>query len=127
MSNKVDINSIGCKLVSADKGNGQLLSITLQLLKKNEIEIFRRLLKDDTNGVCPKCGDPITGADTFYIRINTPLNSGGLLGMELATPVVKCDHCGKEFMLSMIDYTPFQSVVQFVQLLRKEYKKRQKG
>ena len=118
--------STGVKLVGADKSNGQLLSITLQLLNQNEIEIFRKLIQEDTNGVCPKCDDPITNADAYYIKIDTPLNPGGLLGMELATPQIKCDHCGEMITLSMIDYTPFQSVIQFVQALRKEYNKRKR-
>ena len=118
-------NISGCKLVAADKGNGQLMSITLQLQDQQEIEIFRKLIQDETEGFCPKCNDPITNSDSYYIKIDTPLNVSGLLGMELATPLIKCNNCGEEVQLSMIDYTPFKSVFQFVQALRLEYKKRQ--
>lgn len=118
-------NTSGVKLVNADKGNGQLMSITLQLLNQKEIEIFRSLLNGEAVSKCSKCDDPFTNVDTYYLRIDNPLTPGGLLGMEVATPVVKCNNCGVENELSMVDYTPFASAFQFVQSLRNEYKKRQ--
>lgn len=117
-------NTSGVKLVGADKSGGQLMSITLQLLNQNEIKIFRSLVSGETESFCPKCQDPFTHADTYYLRIDNPLAPGGMLGMEVATPQIKCDHCGEVINLSMVDYTPFKSAFQFVQNLRNEYRKR---
>lgn len=117
------MSNVGVKLASADKSGGQLLSITLQLLDPAEIKIFRSLLASERN-YCPECKDPYTGTDTYYIKVDAPL-APPALGMNLATPMVKCDSCGRVTELSMIDYTPFKSALSFVQNLRKEYNKRQ--
>lgn len=115
------------KLVGAEKGNGQLLSITLQLQDPAEVKIFRSLIEGEETKKCPKCQDEYDHSDSYFIRIDNPLVPGGMLGMELATPQIKCDKCGEMISLSMVDYTPFKSVFQFVQNLRLQYNSRRKG
>ena len=107
------------KLVGADKGGGKLISVTLQLTDANEIYIFRKLIESDA-AVCPKCDDPITGTDAFYLRVDNPL-APSAIGLDIATPMVRCDHCGSETSLSMVDYSAFPSVKIFITALRKKY------
>ena len=114
------------KLIDAVKGDGKLISITLQLLDRKEINIFRSLLDSETKTpVCEHCGDEITGTDAFYVRIDSPL-SGSAIGLDVATPMIRCDNCGSMITLSLIDYHAFPSVVQFVKALRKKYQEKKK-
>lgn len=110
-----------CKLVGSEKGDGRLYSVTLQLMDPGEIKIFRKLLESEAvTPVCPKCQDPITGSDGFYLRVDSPL-SPSAIGLDVATPIIRCDHCAVDTTLSMVDYSAFPSVKKFITALRVKY------
>lgn len=110
-----------CKLVGSNKGDGKLYSVTLQLMDPAEIKIFRKLMESEAvTPVCPKCKDPITGTDAFFLRVDSPL-SHSAIGIDIATPIVRCDHCAVETTLSMVDYSAFLSVKKFITVLRMKY------
>lgn len=112
---------IPCKLVGSEKGDGRLYSVTLQLMDPGEIKIFRKLLESEAvTPVCPKCHDPITGADGFYLRVDSPLNPSAI-GLDVATPIIRCDHCAVNMALSMVDYSAFPSVKKFITALKVKY------
>ena len=46
--------------------------------------------------------------------------------IEIAMPIIRCDNCGQEITLSMVDYTPFKSAVNFIQQLRLKYNRMQR-
>lgn len=109
------------RVVDSMKSDGKLISVTLQLLDRNEIKIFRSLLNSETETpVCPNCQDEVTGTDAFYLRIDNPL-SPSPIGLDVATPLIRCDNCGSMTTLSMVDYHAFPSVVEFVHQLKKRY------
>lgn len=112
---------IPCKLVGSNKGDGKLYSVTLQLMDPTEIKIFRKLLDSEAvTPACPKCKDPVTGTDGFFLRIDSPL-SHSAIGIDVATPIIRCDHCAEETALSMVDYSAFPSVKKFITTLRLKY------
>ena len=115
------------KIVEAQKKEGNLMSITLRLVEKKDIDIYQKFLKDEPNmKACPHCGKPNTlGLDDMMIRVDSPL--ADRFGLKLGTPIVHCDHCGKDFDLSMVDYTAFPSVVAAINLLKKKYKEKKAG
>lgn len=112
---------IPCKLVGSEKGDGKLYSVTLQLMDPGEIKIFRKLLESEAvTPVCPKCQDPVTGTDGFYLRVDSPLSKSAI-GLDVATPIIRCDHCAVDTVLSMVDYSAFPSVKKFITALRMKY------
>ena len=113
------------KIAGADKGNGRLLSVTLQILDENDIKIFKSLVNGEDSKCCKKCKEPYTTSTAYYIKIDSPLTPNAF-GMKLGTPMTKCSACGEMNILSMVDYTPFQSVCIFLQKLRLEYNKRKR-
>lgn len=115
---------MSAKLVNANKGDGKLYSVTLQLTDKDELRIFRKLIESDLTA-CPHCGDPITGTDQCMLKIDAPLAKSPI-GIEIAMPIIRCDNCGQEITLSMVDYTPFKSAVNFIQQLRLKYNRMQR-
>lgn len=118
---------IAPKVTDSFKKDGKLISVTLELQDKEEIEIYKRFLADEPAfQKCPKCQQSNTiGDDDLQLRIDNPL--ANTLGMQLATPIMHCDHCGELIDLSMMDYSCFRSVVSWISQLRARAAQLKKG
>lgn len=105
----------------ANKVDGKLISITVELRDPNEIKIYKKFLEgEEAFKKCPNCGQSNEiGKDDLRMRIDSPLANHQLL--SAATPIMHCDHCGKMIDLSMIDYTCFPSVISKLSELRTAY------
>lgn len=109
------------KVVEYMRQKGNLMSVTVQLQEPREINIYKKFLADEpTLNKCPHCGAKnIIGDDDLKIRIDSPLSNK--IGLNLATPIVICDECGKEIPTSMLDYSAFPSIVAFIKKLKDRY------
>ena len=109
------------KIETAVRQSGNLISVTLQLRDPKDIAIYRKFLEDEPAlKACPKCGKPNTiGEDDLLIRVDSPL--ANKIGLQIATPIMTCDHCGAKVELNMLDYSAFKSIVAFIQALRERY------
>ena len=114
------------KIKSADKQGGTLISVTVQLSDPTEIKIYRKFLESEPAfQSCPRCGKKNTiGDDDLCLRIDSPL--ANKIGLQIATPLMHCDHCGENIDLSMLDYTAFPSVKIFIKQLQAKYQELKK-
>ena len=106
--------------------DGKLISVTVELRDPNEVKIYKKFLEDEEAfKKCPHCGQSNTvGKDDLRLRIDSPLSNNHLL--SAATPLIRCDHCGEEITLSMLDYSCFPSVTAFLAKLRNAYNLKKK-
>ena len=120
MMNKVRIRA-------ADKHEGNLISVTIQITDPDELKIYKKFLEgEEAFKKCPHCGHSNTvGDDDLQMRIDSPLSSNHIL--SAATPIMHCDHCGEAIDLSMLDYSAFPSVLAFLAELRAKYNSMKKG
>lgn len=114
------------KVVEYARQQGNLMSVTVQLQEPREINIYKKFLEDEPAlKSCPKCGkENKIGNDDLKIRVDSPLSNK--IGLNLASPVVTCDHCGEVIPTSMLDYTAFPSIVAFIAQLKKRYQELKK-
>lgn len=114
------------KLLGAEKSNGKLLNITLQI-HPSEVPIYESLIKSDYADMkCPHCnGDFHINPDTMCLIIDSPLYPS-MLGFETATPVFRCNMCEKKISMNLVDITPFYSEVVLLNSLRNRYNKKKK-
>lgn len=107
----------GVEIKDYFRKDGNLISVSLRLKNPREIEIYKKFLATEVK-LCSNCGaENEVGDDDLILRIDNPL--GNTLGLQIATPIMHCDKCGKEFPLNMLDYTAFPSVVSFIHTLKK--------
>ena len=120
MMNKVRIRA-------ADKKDGRLISVTIQITDPSELKIYKKCLEgEEAFKKCPHCGQSNTvGDDDLQMRIDSPLAGNQIL--SAATPIMHCDHCGKMIDLSMMDYSAFPSVITFPHELKATSAQMQKG
>ena len=114
------------RIRAADKHEGNLISVTIQITDPEELKIYKKFLEgEEAFKKCPHCGQSNTvGKDDLRLRIDSPLSNNHLL--SAATPLIHCDHCGEEITLSMIDYSCFPSVTAFLAKLRNAYNLKKK-
>ena len=115
------------KIASAVKKDGKLLSVTLQLQEPSEIGIYKKFLADEpAMQKCPHCGKSNKiGKDDLLIRIDNPLTD--TLGLHMGNPIVTCDHCKQTIPVSILDYSAFPSVMEFLKALRARYNQKKAG
>lgn len=104
------------------KENGTLISVSIQITDPEELRIYKKFLESEPAfQSCPRCGHTNTiGDDDLQLRIDSPL--ANKIGLQVATPLMHCDHCNNMIDLSMVDYTAFPSVVSFIKQLQARYR-----
>ena len=117
------------KIKDAVKKDGTLISVMVQITDPQELTIYKKFLESEPAfHSCPHCGHSNTvGDDDLVLRIDSPL--ANKIGLQIATPIMHCDHCGESVDLSMLDYSAFPSVVAFIKQLQTRYQqmKREKN
>ena len=103
------------------KENGNLVSVMVQLTDPRELAIYKKFLESEPAfQSCPRCGHANNvGDDDLMLRIDSPL--ANKIGLQIATPMMVCDHCKETIDLSMVDYSAFPSVVAFIKQLQARY------
>lgn len=114
------------KIKDAVKKDGTLISVMVQITDPQELAIYKKFLESEPAfQSCPHCGHSNTvGDDDLVLRIDSPL--ANKIGLQIATPIMHCDHCGERVELSMLDYSAFPSVVAFINQLQARYQQLKK-
>lgn len=109
-------------LVTSHVEKGALLDITVRVAP-NEASVYQSLI-DAEKPACPFCKNRIQPKpEDMHLLIYSPLNP--LFGIDMGKPRIKCPSCGKDVeILVDMDLSAFPSVLQYVQRLRQEYKKK---
>lgn len=113
-------------LVSSTTDKGRLLEIVTRVGDLTEATAYQSLLDMD-KVTCPHCGERLKPApENMMLAIYNPLTS--LFNMELGTPVVICQACGKETRLETnLDLSAFPATLHYLKSLREEYNRRLKA
>lgn len=109
-------------LVSSHTEQGVLLDIIVRV-SPNEAHIYQTLLDSDYPK-CPHCGGQMKlKPDDMHLMIYSPL--APLFGMDMGKPRCCCPECGKDVEIPVdVDLHAFPSILQYVERLRQEYKRR---
>lgn len=109
-------------LVSSHTEQGVLLDITVRV-SPNEAPIYQSLIDSDCP-ICPNCGGSMKlKSDDMHLMIYSPLTP--LFGMDMGKPKCDCPTCGKSMEIPVdVDLHAFPSILQYVERLRQEYKRR---
>ena len=106
------------KIIEAEKLDGTLMSVSLELQDPTEITAYQLFLASEMLE-CGKCHAENNPKEFRpIIKVDSPLANSIL---SMAEPIVVCPHCGERIKTAMMDYTAFPSVVAFLRSLQMKY------
>ena len=110
-------------LVSSNKANGQLVSITLSVEGPEEYKAYHAWVRGNMP-TCPHCGKPLDPADDkLHVVISSPLVS--FFGMNMGRICTACEECGQHVDgTTELDMAAFPSVTNYLEKLRARFEQR---
>jgi len=109
------------KILEHNRVGNTLASVILRIQDPEERRMYRAFLESEVLE-CPKCHNKYTVGDfEADLQIDSPLAANPILA--IATPVAHCTNpaCKAPLNLSVLDYSAFPSVVEFLKKLQAKY------